>query len=98
MKDPFTLAGAAIILLALGVVLMWRYLLKGLLVTILIVTAVSYPFIVIPTLEQQAPVKLYALKFSAAFGGACLLCLLLYGLVSPFRCWWKEQHDASKTR
>jgi hypothetical protein len=79
-------------LLAGSVILMWRYDLKGLLLSIIILSGLMCPFIGMYTLERLPPWKAFGWKLAGAFFLASLTCVLLYGIVLPVRCWWDGVH------
>ena len=95
-----SMVGGAVILVVIAV-LMWRYVLRGLFMSMGIVTLCMLPFVGPPTTtEQLPPLQLFAEKFAGSVFTAVLLCLMLYGLVIPFRCWFgkpntRPQQDGS---
>ena len=98
MSDTVVMTIGAVTLLLITVVLMWRYLLRGLAASVVLVTVVLFPLTGIFTLERLSPLKLYSLKFSGALFLASLTCLLVYGLVLPVRCWWQERRGTLKAK
>ena len=80
-------------LLVGSVILMWRNGLRGLLVSIITLSLLICPFIVIYTTERLPKWKLIGLKLIGALFTVSLVCLLLYGIVLAVRCWRDDKNN-----